>query len=163
MPSPRSHLITQARAFIQKASRLPGVNRIAMLGSLLSSKPVPQDVDLLLTITPEVDMAELAKLGRQLKGRLQGHNLGADIFLVNPRGKYLGRTCPWKHCAPGIRVRCEAQLGCGNYLYDDLHIITLAPALLKNPPLELWPHIIRRVSIPNDVEQDLIKYLQETT
>ena len=46
---------------------------------------------------------------------------GGDIFLAGPKGNYLGRTCHWKNCGPGIRMSCDA-LHCGqrHYLHDDL-------------------------------------------
>lgn len=34
--------------------------------------------------------------------------MAESLFLANQRGQYLGRTCPWKECAPGIRAACEA-------------------------------------------------------
>lgn len=163
MPHPRYQLITQARLFISKAMHLPGVTRIALVGSILTNKTQPKDVDLLLTIGAGVDMAQLAKLSRQLKGRLQGQNLGADVFLADAAGTYLGRTCPWKHCAPGVRARCEAQTGCGRYLYDDLHVVTLNRSLIEKPPLIVWPQVVYRTSVPGDVVQDLLKQFYDST
>ncbi len=88
-------------------------------------------------------------------------NRGGEVFLADPRHHYLGRICPWKECAPGIRMRCDA-LHCGQrvYLHDDLKAITLAQSVLVAPPLELWPEVIARVPIPQDIEQDLIVPLQ---
>jgi len=67
-----------------------------------------------------VDLAEvleeydtpLATLGRKLQGHAQSFARGGDVFLADPQGHYLGRTCPWKRCGPGIRLRCDA-LHCG--------------------------------------------------
>jgi hypothetical protein len=36
------------------------------------------------------------------------HQIRAAVFLADPCGHYLGRTCPWKACAPGLRLRGNA-------------------------------------------------------
>jgi hypothetical protein len=71
---------------------------------------------------------------------------------------YLGRTCPWKDCGPGIRQSCDA-LHCGqpHYLHDNLRAITLDSALIQTPPIELWPAVVPRVEVPADVEEVLLK------
>jgi hypothetical protein len=65
----------------------------------------PKDADLLVTVEDEADLAPLARLGRRLQGRAQSMNKGADVFLADAHHHYLGRTCTWKECAPGIRLR----------------------------------------------------------
>jgi hypothetical protein len=59
-----------------------------------------------------------------------------------------------------MRVRCHAQ-HCGErqHLNDDLHIVTLGPALIASPPIELWPRIVRRVAVPADTEALLLAQL----
>ena len=54
-------------------------------------------------------------------------------------------------------MRCDA-LHCGRreYLHDDLEAITLAQSVLAAPPLELWPEVIVRVTIPQNIEQGLL-------
>jgi hypothetical protein len=147
---------------VRAASRLPGVLRIALIGSLTTDEPDPKDVDMLVTVTDEADLAPLAKLGRKLQGHAQGFNRGGEVFLADPQGNYLGRTCPWKRCGPGIRVRCDA-LHCGrrHYLHDDLKAICLSKDLIAAPPLELWPEVVARVPIPEDVEKALIVPLSD--
>ncbi|MCL5959805.1 MAG: hypothetical protein M1358_10940, partial [Chloroflexi bacterium] len=86
VPSTRSKLIAEAVAFARTASQLPGVVRIALIGSLTTCKPDPKDADLLVTVTDDADLAPLATVGRKLKGRAQSLNRGADIFLADPRG-----------------------------------------------------------------------------
>jgi hypothetical protein len=138
------------------ASRLPGVTRFALLGSRTTAKPAPKDADLLVTVADEADLAPLAALGRQLQGHAQSRNRGADVFLANPAGHYLGRLCPWKDCRPGIRLRCDA-LHCGRraYLHDDLVTIELPRSLTAAPPVELWPAVVVQVPIPADLAQAL--------
>lgn len=127
-PPARARLIAEALAFARAASRLPGVTRIALLGSLTTEKPNPKDVDLLVTVAD-----------------------GAD-----PAANYLGRTCPWKDCRPGLRLRCDA-LHCGRraFLHDDLATVELPRRLVAAPPVELWPAIVVRAPIPADLERSL--------
>jgi len=82
---------------VRAASRLPGVLRIALIGSLTTDEPDPKDADLLVTVADDADLAPLATLGRKLQGHAQSFNRGGEVFLADPRGNYLGRTCPWKY------------------------------------------------------------------
>jgi len=151
---------------VRAASKLPGVLRIALIGSLVTDEPDPKDVDMLVTVTDETDLAPLAKLGRKVQGHAQGFNRGGEVFLADPQGNYLGRTCPWKRCGPGIRASCDAlhsdvvdrsgrchPRGRRHYLHDDLEAICLSKDLIAAPPLELWPEVVARVPIPEDVEK----------
>jgi len=158
----RPRLIEEALIFVRAASQLPGVTRIALIGSLTTDEPEPKDVDMLVTVTDEADLAPLATQGRKLSGHCQSFGRGGEVFLANPRGDYLGRTCPWKQCGPGIRMSCDA-LHCGRrvYLHDDLKTIQLAQDLIAAPPLELWPRVVARVPIPQDVEQGLVALLAQ--
>jgi hypothetical protein len=130
-----------------------GVRRVALIGSIMTSKPTPKDVDLLVTVTDDADLVPLARCARQLQGRLQGLNHWADVFLADERGRYLGRTCTWRECRPGIRASCDA-LHCGRrpHLHDDLGDVRLNQTLIASPPVEIWPVVIRRKAVPADVE-----------
>ena len=139
------------RFFVPSAPscRLPaivrGVLRIALVGSLTTAKAMPKDADVLVTIDGAMDLANLARAGRRLKGNAQTINLGADIFLADDGGRYLGRICHYRECRP--RRACLAE-HCGRreHLNDDLRVVTLSNELLAAPPIELWPNIVRRVS-----------------
>jgi hypothetical protein len=161
-PTLRQRLLEDALQFVRATSRLPGVLRIALLGSLATTKPEPKDVDLLLTVTNEADLAPMASAARRLKGHAQSYNHGADVFVADPQGHYMGRLCPWKRCAPGVRASCDA-LHCGRrpFLHDDLATIQLAADLVLHPPLELFPEVIRRGPLPMDVETILVGGLQQ--
>ena len=161
-PTVRQRLLEDALQFVCAASRLSGVLRIALLGSLATTKPEPKDVDLLLTVTKEADLALMAHTARRLKGHTQSYNHGADVFVADPQGHYLGRLCPWKLCAPGVRASCDA-LHCGRrpFLHDDLATIQLAVDLVLHPPLDLFPEVIRRVPLPVDVETILVGGAQQ--
>jgi len=159
--SSRTRLMAEVLTFVRAARQLPGVLRIALIGSLTTDEPDPKDADLLVTVTDEADLKPLAALGRKLAGHAQSFNRGGEVFLADPRGRYLGRTCPWRDCGPGFRVRCDA-LHCGQrpYLHDDLETIKLAQSQIAAPPIELWPQVVTRVPIPQDLEQTLIAPLK---
>lgn len=162
LPDLRSIMFAEVRRFVRFARDLPGVVRIAVIGSLTTGKEFPKDIDMLVTVTDECDLAPLAKLGRQLSGHMQSHQAGADVFLADMNGNYLGRTCPWKECGPGIRASCDA-LHCGvrHCLHDDLATIRLDRQVIVNPPLVLWPEATAGANVPQDVRRELIEQLAE--
>jgi hypothetical protein len=155
---PRPHLLNAVLAFVRAARSTPGVLRIALLGSLAIDKPVPKDADVLVTIDAAIDLDPLARLGRRLQGTAQTINLGADIFLADAAGRYLGRICHYREC--WRRVACRA-LSCGlrQHLNDDLQIVTLSPALISAPPIVLWPRIVARCAVPADTQALLVAQL----
>ena len=157
---PRRALLLAVCSFVRAARICPGVLRIALLGSLVTNKPIPKDADVLVTIDDTMDLTGLARAGRRLKGFAQTINLGADIFLADGAGCYLGRICHYRECHP--RVRCLAQ-HCGRraHLNDDLHVVTLSKELLAAPPIDLWPHVVRRLTVPSDVEALLLADLKQ--
>jgi hypothetical protein len=85
---------------------------------------------------------------------------GGEVFLIDAQNTYLGRICPWKECAPGIRLRYDA-LHCGQraYVHDDPEAIQLKSSLIAAPPLVLWPEVQARIAMPRDIEQGLIAVL----
>jgi hypothetical protein len=156
--NPRPKLLEEVLNFVRAASQCQGVLRIALVGSLTTPKPLPKDADVLVTIADGLDLGPLAAIGRRLKGKAQQINLGADIFLANAGGEYLGRICHYRECRP--RALCHAQ-HCGRreHLNDDLHVVTLSAGLIAAPPLELWPVVHRRMVLPDDVEELLLAKL----
>ena len=86
-------------------------------------------------------------------------NLGADIYLADVTGRYFGRSCHYRECHP--RVACRAQ-HCARreHLNDDLHVVTLSKQLIAAPPLDLWPTVIRRLTVSADVEALLLTELE---
>jgi len=156
---PRQVLLRAVREFVQAASECTGVRRIALVGSLATDKAIPKDADVIVTIDAAMDLTELARAGRRLKGRAQNINLGADIFLADDNGRYLGRICHYRECHP--RALCRAR-HCGRrqHLNDDLDIVTLSEELLAAPPVDLWPNVVRRSTMPFDVETLLLTELE---
>src|SRR6266545_4367470 len=78
LPPIRAHLLAGVLAFTQAACRLPGVARIALIGSLTTGKPEPKDADMLVTVIDDVDLTLLAAQGRKLLGHCQSRGRGAD-------------------------------------------------------------------------------------
>jgi hypothetical protein len=156
----RIFLLNGVLRFTLAVRDLRGVSRISLIGSLTTLKTAPKDADLLVTVASDCNLDRLAKAGRALKGHSQTRNSGADIFLASSDGRYIGRTCGWRECRPGIRVACRA-LHCGEteFLNDDLQVVSLAPSLIATPPIDLWPRVVRRVAVPADVEQVLLEPL----
>jgi predicted nucleotidyltransferase len=56
---------------VRAAKRLPGITRIALIGSLTTNKANPKDADLLLSVTDDTDLTSLARLTRKLQGHAQ--------------------------------------------------------------------------------------------
>ena len=102
MESTRMFLLAEVRHFVERARGCPGVRRIALVGSLVTDKEDPKDADVLVEVDDDADLTALAAAGRKLKGRAQSRNKGADIFLADPSGNYIGRTCHWRECYPGF-------------------------------------------------------------
>jgi predicted nucleotidyltransferase len=155
-PGRRRELLQAAVQFVRAAARLTGVQSISLLGSITTDREKPKDIDLLVGIADETDLARLATHARRLQGTAQQVNCGADVFLADASGIYLGRTCHWKDCRPGIRVTCDA-LHCGRrpHLHDDLDDVRLSNDIVERPPVTVWPHITRRCTLPADVERIL--------
>ena len=157
---PRRLLLLGAYSFVRATCQCPGVRRIALLGSVAATKAIPKDIDLLVTIERAMDLSQLARAGRRLKGLAQTINLGADIFLTDTAEHYLGRICHYRECHP--RAACHAQhCGFKAYINDDLHVVTLSRDLIASPPVDLWPEVIRRIAVPEDVEKILLTKLEQ--
>jgi hypothetical protein len=162
--NPREVLLIETLAFVRAAKACAGVRRISLLGSLATPKPIPKDADVLVLLEDGLDLTELAPIGRRLKGKCGAINLGADVFLAECEDRYIGRICGFRECHP--RMACRA-LHCGmrdqrNHLNDDLHLVTLALALVAAPPFDLWPEVVRRAQAPADVEALLLGPLEES-
>jgi len=157
---PRPVLLREVLAFVHSAAGCPGVQRIALLGSLATPKPIPKDADVLVTIDADMDLDPLATMGRRLKGRCNHINLGADIFLCDAQERYLGRICTHRECFR--RASCDAR-SCGErqHLRDDLDILTLPGPVMRRPPFILWPTVVRDAPAPPDVDALLLTPLEQ--
>jgi predicted nucleotidyltransferase len=152
----REQFLGEAARFVRAAGIVPGMRRIAIIGSIVTDKPDPKDIDLLVTVTHDADLAPLAQCARRLQGTLQGLNRTADVFLIDERGRYLGRTCYWRDCRPGIRRACDA-LHCGRrpFLHDDLATVTLEASTIAASRVQVWPRVDVQGPVPADVNRFL--------
>jgi hypothetical protein len=137
----RTFLLRLVLDFVRTARLVLGVERIALLGSLTTSKRYPHDADVLVSLNESIDFASLAGAGRRLKGKAQAINSGADIFLADHSGTYIGRVCHYRECHP--RVACRARhCGLRPQLNDDLGVVTLSPTLIAAPPIIVHPALV---------------------
>lgn len=106
----RRQLLDGLRRFVRAVGPMAGVRRIAVLGSIVTDKPNPKDVDVLVVVADDADLTPLATASRHLQGHVQSFNRGADVFLADDRGKYMGRVCRWKDCRPlrAAVMRCPS-------------------------------------------------------
>lgn len=153
----RTQLLELAKDYILLAKTIDGVNQISLIGSLLTNKIKPKDIDILCCIEDSLDLKDFAKISRRLQGKAGSIGGGADIFLSNNNNEYIGRICIWKQCRPGIRQSCDA-LNCGKreYLHDDLQVITIPKEVIEKPPLVIYPEVIINTVIPEDIEEILL-------
>lgn len=150
----RRGLLHGLARFVAASRLVSGVRQIALVGSIVTAKLNPKDIDVLVVVSDDADLTGLATHARRLQGHAQSLNRGADVFLADERGNYIGRTCRWKDCRPGVRQSCDAR-HCGRraYLHDDLDAMTLSSMVIAAPPVTLWPVVDRRGRLPPDVEE----------
>ena len=103
----RTFLLRLILDFLRTTRRLPGVERIALVGSLTTTKQYPHDADLLVSINESIDFSGLAGAGRRLKGKAQGINSGADIFLADKSDTYIGRGVSLSRVPSAGGLPCE--------------------------------------------------------
>jgi hypothetical protein len=150
-PSRRPELLAAGLDFVRAVIKIPGVRQVSLIGSICTDRLRPKDIDFLVMISRDIEFDALATVGRRLKGTTQRVNRGADIFLANDRGEYIGRVCHYRECWP--RRACHA-LHCGQvpHLNDDFEAVRIPPAIIEAPPLTVWPTVERRCRLPSDVE-----------
>ena len=86
----RQQLLEALRRFVVAVRQITGVRRIAVLGSIVTAKPDPKDIDVLVVVADDADLTPLATCARRLQGESQSFNRGADVFLADERGTYIG-------------------------------------------------------------------------
>ena len=157
----RQKLLAHLPWFVRSVARAAGVQRISILGSITTEKLSPKDIDFLVMIEDSADLEPVARVARKLKGRTGSEGGGADIFLTDSIGKYIGRTCSWKECRRGARMSCEA-LNCGKrqYLYDDLQKVTLSRETVAGAQ-QLWPVVEKKVGVPEDLAIAIAELMRE--
>jgi predicted nucleotidyltransferase len=148
----RGALLLAAKWFVDRAKKVESVKQIALIGSICTGKQNPKDIDILLTIAANTDIAPIARLSRQMLGRIQRGLLGADVFLVE-EGRYLGRPCRYREPHPRVvcahdNLRCSLDRA---FLCDTSMAFKLKGKLLASPPIILYPEFQAKVVVPADV------------
>ena len=83
---PRRPLLLAVRSFVRSARDCPGVLRIALLGSLTTTKLIPKDADVLVTVDGAVELVELRGSGGGSRGLLKPLTLVPTFFLPTKTG-----------------------------------------------------------------------------
>ena len=104
----REALLDGLRRFVSSARQIAGVRRMAILGSITTTKADPKDIDVLVVVADDADLAGLARCSRRLRGHAQGFNRGADVFLADERVRTLaerviGRIAARVFAKPAMR------------------------------------------------------------
>jgi len=141
-------LLQAARWFAVRSCHIVGVERVALIGSLCTTKRNPKDLDLLVTVTAKAEITPLAKLGRRTQGQVERGLLGVDIFIAEG-SEYLGRCCKFRE--PHLRVRCERNRCDSDRRYLCRTPFTLDRKVIETPPLVIWPEFRCAAEVPEDV------------
>lgn len=155
----RGALILAGKWFVEAVVKNPQVERVALCGSLTTSKEHPKDIDFLVYVSQDVDLKWLSKMKRGLLGRIHRGCLGADVFVVE-HGSYIGRACryrdPWpRQVCVAQDLTCHSRLG----LCDTQRNLILNEGLVQHPPIVLYPEIegaLKPSEIPDDVARHLM-------
>lgn len=59
----RGQLLDGLRRFVTAVRGVAGVRRIALVGSIVTAKPDPKDIDLLVVVSDDADLAAVCTLG----------------------------------------------------------------------------------------------------
>jgi predicted nucleotidyltransferase len=95
----RHALLDGLRRFVDASRNVAGVRRIALVGSIVTAKPDPKDIDVLVVVADEADLAPLALHARRLQGHAQSFNRGADVFLASEAPPQTVQACQVLHLA----------------------------------------------------------------
>ena len=100
----REQLLEGLRRFVVSARQIGGVRRIAVLGSIVTTKPDPKDIDVLVAVADDADLTPLATCSRRLPQNEQrrfsrsspnmgmdGHSFGLRTPAYEPVHRLVGR------------------------------------------------------------------------
>ena len=65
----RQKLLAHLPWFVRSVTKVPGVRKISILGSITTEKLKPKDIDFLVMIEDSAELEPVARLSRKLKGR----------------------------------------------------------------------------------------------
>ena len=151
----RAAFIRNALEFAEKISQLEGVRRIAIVREITTPMKNPEILCLVVTVSEDAPIKPIADAGRKLKSRMQSMPTaaGADVFLASETHEYLGRTCSYRECHP--RAACQGSQCNGTFVNNDFHVFTLEKEVIQSPPVEVFPQVIIRSRIPDDLRRAL--------
>ena len=76
----RQQLLDALGRFAAAVRQIAGVRRIAVLGSIVTTKPDPKDIDVLVVVADDADLTPLATCARRLQGQAQASIAGLMCF-----------------------------------------------------------------------------------
>ena len=79
----RKELLAGLARFVSSVRSVAGVRQISVVGSVVTAKVNPKNIDVLVVVADDADLAALAIHIRRLQGRAQSLNRGADVFLAH--------------------------------------------------------------------------------
>ena len=156
---PRRPLRSRCPLLRERNSRLPWRSPCRPLGFADYDQGNSKSVDVLVTIDGALASVSLGRRGRRLQGFAQAKTLGADISWPMIADAILVASAII-HSA--FRARHVDAQNCGRreHLNDDLQLVTPADQLIAAPPITLWPNVVRRGTVPADVEKLLLTELE---
>src|SRR5207249_11341757 len=112
-PKVRDSLLEAALWFVQSAARLSGIRCIALIGSIVSDRPSPKDIDLVVYVADDADLAPLASTARRSRVGSRART-GAQTcsWQTSAATTWVGRA-PGKYAGPGFvphATRCTAAV-----------------------------------------------------
>ena len=95
-------LIAEVLDFVRAARHVSGINRIALIGSLTTNQPHPNDADLLVSVTQDADLAPLARLSAGPGAETRVSTAGATSSWSILGGIISGASAPGRGVVPGF-------------------------------------------------------------
>ena len=154
LPEPRRALLLAVCSFVRAARICPGVRRIALMGSLVTNKPIPKDADVLVTIDDTTDLTGLARAASAPQGVCSNHQPSSLMRLGVTSDAFASIASAIRawHASPSIADAAPTS--------TMTHVVTLSKELLAAPPIDLWPDVVRRLKVPPDVDALLLTELE---
>jgi hypothetical protein len=77
---PRRPLLLAVLSFVRAAEACPGVRRVSLMGSIVTAKAIPNDIDVLVTIGAEMELSKLARAGARSGAQMGNGSVRRDGF-----------------------------------------------------------------------------------
>jgi len=140
-----------ANEFAEKIHKLSSPLEIAIIGSVASPDPYPNDLDLVIIIRNLEEITTIAKYARQMSR----HYHGWEVFLFDENVSLIGRICYRRKC-PGQSVDCSVP-GCGQPPHLKVHSdFKYQEKIFFNSPIDvLWTSFKRSCLLERKNELDI--------